>query len=167
MRRTGRKPVLSQVDVGEFLALSDNGVARRKGVQTLSYLCRVAGIQARNGEWKQVRETCRELRRLDPKRYVRGKFEAWFLLSFIRRLLEELSASARESGGSITVSAQLSDSNVVQLLVRAVPVPQPLASFLEFHFKQAGDASTVSVQTTAHHSAWRRLNQWVRRHFRT
>ena len=163
VRRTGRRPVLTDVNLGDFLTWSESGVARRKGARILRSLGRVTKIEPRHGEWKQVRQTCRELRRLEPKRYVRGKFEAWFLLGFTRQLLEELSAMARESGGSISVSAQLSDSNFVQLLVRAVPIPQPLASFLEFHFKHGGDTAAIGTQPGARSRVWGRVRSWFRR----
>jgi len=161
VRRSGRRPILADVNLGGFLRFSDSGVARRGHVPILRYLGRVTQVELRAGEWRQVRRTCRELGRLESKRYIRGKFEAWFLLGFIRQLLAKLAALAIESGGSIAVNAQLSDSNFVQLLVRAVPTPQALASFLEFHLKPP--EATPRPGVTRANGILGRMRRWMRR----
>lgn len=122
----------------------------------LSYLERVTNLRARPSEWKQVRQVCRELKRMPAKRYVRGKFEAWFILGFVRNIQESLSRMARETGGSISVNVQLADSNFVQLLVRALPAPTSLSSFLDFHFKQDSVPSEISS------GIWSQIRSWFR-----
>ncbi len=91
---------------------------------------------------------------MPAKRYVRGKFEAWFLLGFIRRTHENLSRMAKEAGGSISVAVQLSDSNLIQLLVRALPAPASLSSFLDFHLRQ--EARPTDIKT----GIWGRIWSW-------
>ena len=156
MRRMGRRPILTDVNPGEFLKLIESRVERRGCVRILGYLERVTKIEPRPGEWKQVRQTCRELRRLESKRYVRGKFEAWFLLQFIRKMEETLSAMARESGGAISVNVNLTDSNFIQVLVHALPTPQSLSSFLEFHLRPDRG---VPLKKEA---IWKRILSWFR-----
>ncbi|HWY59460.1 MAG TPA: DUF4435 domain-containing protein [Terriglobales bacterium] len=159
MRRTGRHPILNDVNPGEFLVFLNSRVTRRNSVRIIPYLERVTKVECRPGEWRQVRQTCRELRRLEPKRYVRGKFDAWFLLGFIRKTEESLSAMARESGGAISVGVQLTDSNFIQLLVRASPVSPALSAFLEFHLRH--EAATQSSVGTR--GIWGRVRSWFRR----
>jgi hypothetical protein len=159
MRRTGRHPVLNDISPGDFLAFRDSRVARRGRVRILRHLERVAQVNFHPGEWRQVRQTFRELHRLQPKRYVRGKFEAWFLLGFIRKTEESLRVMAQESGGAVSVSVQLTDSNFIQLLVRALPIPHTLSSFLEFHLKHE-----VAPQNSRRTGGIReRVRSWFRR----
>jgi len=95
----------------------------------------VSEISLAPGILRQVRRNCGELRRLEAKRYIRGKFEGWFLVQFIKRLVEALSAVARQSGGSISVVVPLEDSNYVQVLASCLSVPNSLATFLAFHIR--------------------------------
>lgn len=136
VRRSGGRPILKDVSVAKFINLADHSVVR-KGF-CLAYLRRVTGVNAPDTTWRQTRRTCVELKRSNPKRYVRGKFEAWFLLEFVKRLLAELGRLSKQSGGSISVSTSLYESNLVEILVRGVPIPASLESFLNFHFR-SGD----------------------------
>jgi len=159
LRRVGKRPNLAGVNLGEFMILVDSGIARRKGTHAFAYLQSVTGISLPPGVWKQVRQTCVELKRMYHKRYVRGKFEAWFMLEFLKRLIAELGAVAKHSGGSISISAQLHESNFAQLLVRGLPIPLSLESFLGFHFTAPAGQSTP-VRANAITRALRQIGSW-------
>jgi hypothetical protein len=146
-RRAGHRPNLNDINPAEFLSFSASGIARRGSIRALEYLERVTQVQHQAGEWRQIRRTCQELRRLEPKRYVRGKFDAWFLLGFIRQTQEILGGIVRNAGGSISVSVQLTELNFIQLLLRGVQTPPPLESFLDFHFRPGADLSSRSTHT--------------------
>jgi len=139
MRRAGQRVVLTDINVGQFCGLSDQGTGRRCR-KHLSYLNRVSQTPERQNIWRDVRKTYRELQRLEAKRYIRGKFEAWWFVKFVNKLIEQLAEVAREENGSVSVSVALNENNYVQLLALAVPTPAPLASFLEFHLQGAADA---------------------------
>jgi hypothetical protein len=161
-RRAGKRPVLGSININELLALSDLGVMRRKQSRRFQYLTKVTGVISLPQSWRQIRRTCRELQRLSPKRYVRGKFEAWFLLEFLKRLMTELSLLARDSGGSISVSAQVYEANFTQLLVRGLPVPQSLEAFLNFHLKSPKPDITEG-RTAGTKWGWAKVLDWLRK----
>jgi hypothetical protein len=146
-RRAGNRPNLNDINPGEFLCFSASRIAKRDGIKALDYLEKVTQAQHRPGEWGQIRRTCRELRRLEPKRYVRGKFDAWFLLGFIRQTLEILGEIVRDAGGSISIGVQLTELNFIPVLIRGVPTPPSLESFLEFHFAPDADLPARSTLT--------------------
>lgn len=138
VRRSGQRPVLANLDVGKFVMVSDSGVRRRKGAGRLKYLASSTGIEPPVSVLRQIRRGCEELRRLRPDQYIRGKFEGWFLVQFIKRFVEALSSVASTSGGSVSVVSQLENTNYVQLLVRGLEVPASLKVFLGFHLGASG-----------------------------
>ena len=143
MRRAGHRVVLKDVDIGRFCCVSDSGTVRNSRRGMLSYLSRVCHTPNSPRIWRDVRKTCRELRRLEPKRYVRGKFEAWWFVEFVKRVIQQLVEVAGEAGGSVSVHASLSESNLVQTIGRAIATPTTLESFLEFHLRDNSGPHTV------------------------
>ena len=133
MRRQGSAVVLNDLQMGALFSLSDAGVSRRAGVRRLEYLSRVTQTPSPIKISGAIRRVCGELSRIDPKRYVRGKFEVWYLITVARRIITELDMVAAVSGGSISIVTPLNESNVAQLLVRGIRVPRALRSFLDFH----------------------------------
>lgn len=158
-RRSGQRPNLGNIALANLLLFSDSGFVERKR-NRLDYLCKVTGVQLPPGVWKPIRRTCLELKRLPPKRYVRGKFEAWFMLEMLKTLLAQLDREARQSGGAISVNTSVHDSNFVQLLVPGLPVPTSLASFLDFHLRSPEEAALESHQTILAR-AWRLLSKFL------
>jgi Protein of unknown function (DUF4435) len=133
MRRAGHRVVLADVDMGEVCKLSDSGTARRRRKGLLSYLQRVSQTPESRNVWRSIRRTSHELRQIEPKRYVRGKFEAWWFVEFVKRTTEKLVEVAKEEGGSVSVSVPLNKSNYIQVLAAAIPAPGALGAFLQFH----------------------------------
>jgi len=77
MRRAGRRVVLTNVRMGELCSLTNSGTSRRQRSRLLPYLNRVTQTPESKAIWRNVRGVSDELQRLEAKRYVRGKFEAW------------------------------------------------------------------------------------------
>lgn len=140
MRRAGNRVVLNDMNMGELCKLYDGGIARRIGCTGHSYLQRVSQTVVASNIWRDVRKTTLELLRLDPKRYVRGKFEGWWFVQFIKKAVQQFAEVAKEGGGTVTISVALNDKNFIQLLAGAVPPPPSLVSCLDFHLKTDGGA---------------------------
>jgi hypothetical protein len=157
MRRAGNKVMLAGVNLSELLAIGDSGVMRRPGSELVPYLLRVTQTPDPGPVWRDVRRTCRELRRLDPKRYVRGKFEAWWFIQFARKIVEDLIKIAGEECGSVSVQAQLHENSYIQLLCRVAPRPASLEAFLRFHLIR--DLPKVNPETQKSAPVLR----WIRR----
>lgn len=132
MRRTGHQVILADVDMGQFFEITDSGVRRRRGAR-LSTLARITKTQPFVAKWREIRKTCRELQRLPAKHYIRGKFEAWWFIGVIRKIVDTLVTVVREKGGSVSVSVQLNENSFVQLLARAISSPPVIDTYLRFH----------------------------------
>jgi hypothetical protein len=137
MRRNGSRVVLADLKLEKLFRFDGSRIVRNRMDEPMTYLCQVTQATDHANCWRQVRRVCRELDRQDPKRYVRGKFEAWFLVEFVKRIIADLVTVAAESNGSVSISTPLHESNFVQMLVRGVTIPGPLDSFLRFHLETA------------------------------
>jgi hypothetical protein len=137
MRRSGARVILSDLKLEKLYDFDGGRIVRVRAGPPIAYLCQATQTAPPANLWKQVRRVRKELDRQDPKRYIRGKFEAWFLVEFVKRVIADLGSVAAESNGSISVTAPLHESNFVQILVRGVQVPPSLDSFLRFHLEAA------------------------------
>lgn len=78
-----------------------------------------------------MRATCRELSARAPKTYVRGKYETWFLVEFVKRAVVHLKEAAGALGGRVDGTINLERSNAVMLLASLAALPESLDLFLQ------------------------------------
>jgi hypothetical protein len=157
-RRSGSNPNLNNINLGEIFEVSDNGLKRRQRVSRFDYLKRTAGVNQPSTIWRQVHLTCKELRRLPAKCFVRGKFEAWFFVGAGCRISDGLRRVSAETGSSVGVSAQLTTSSFIQLLSGGIPPPSELSSFLKFHLLSVSNSSKAAVRNAPKGYIRRRLS---------
>ncbi len=161
MRRAGARPNLNGIDLDKMFVFTGSGPKKRRFRNRVDYLVNVTGVEENTQSWRQLLQTCDELSHIEPQRYIRGKFYAWFVLEFIRRLIAEIDNLARKLGGAVSVSAQLHESNCIQILVRGVAIPSSLKAFLNFHF--ANNASVPhDMYVSPAATIWARLRIWLR-----
>lgn len=146
MRRSGSRVNLQDVDLGQLLQVTDNGNRKKPRRCTIAYLLRVTQTTSASPSWKHMKAACAELKRLAPKTYIRGKFEAWWLVEFCRRIVEALQMVVKEADGSIKIHAQLHANTFIQLLAAGVETPGPLSTFLAFHSKRGVKQSTADFK---------------------
>jgi len=84
------------------------------------------------------------------------------VVQFIKQLIKALSEVARQSGGSISIIAQLEDSNYIQLLARGLEIPPSLDTFWGFSpsvqpVEFASAAGAADLASVLHHSS---LVEW-------
>ena len=139
IRRSGYTPNLNNINLGDLYRVDDAGVKRRREVNRFQYIKTMTQVKDSKPVWRQVRSICFELKRMPSKRFVRGKFEAWFFVSAGTRIADGLRKVSTESGASVGFSAQLTPSSFIQLLSAAVPAPTELAAFLRFHLSSEDD----------------------------
>jgi hypothetical protein len=133
VRRSGQRPVLNDVNMGELFGVSIDCCVCVKSHGRLRYLARVTGVLKAPGGLRQFLQIARELKRIPAKRIVRGKFEAWFFVEFWKSLIAQMRALAKEAGGDVAVSVQLERSNFVHILAGRMVVPECLERFLALH----------------------------------
>jgi hypothetical protein len=136
MRRNRCRVNLQDIDPGELFRVTDDGSSRKPRRFAIAYLTRVTQATAPSPTWAHLRVTCKELKRLPAKTYVRGKFEAWWFAEFGRRILEGVQRVVTESGGSIKTSMPLHPNTFIQLLAAGIATPDSLDAFLSFHTRR-------------------------------
>lgn len=147
VRRSGRRPNLSDVNLGELFRFSADCSIHAKSAGRSRYMEHVTGTQGLAVQLRSLLQTARELRRMPAKRTVRGKFEAWFFVEFWKNLVGGLRALAKEVNGDVAVSVQLERSNIVQVLAGRVDAPVSLGRFLTLHLS-ASEAPPVAQEVS-------------------
>lgn len=151
MRRSGSRVILQDVDLGELCAVMETGKCKKATRTRISYLLKVTQANLPSPVWTEFRAACTELKRLTPKVYVRGRFEAWWLVQFCRIILVGLQQVVKEGNGSIRIHAQLHANTFIQLLGATIETPAPLSTFLSFHTKRA--STQIAVDSVSSETA--------------
>lgn len=138
MKRAGCKVNLHDVKPSELLDVTDNGTRRKPRRCAIAYLIKVTQTTPGVATWRLLRSTGRELMRLPPKSYTRGKFEAWWFVAFSQCILDGLMHVVGEANGSIKIRSQLTASTFIQLLSGGIATPARLDAFLAFHTNRGG-----------------------------
>jgi uncharacterized protein DUF4435 len=129
VRRRGLPVALQNLKLTEiFLFDSDLRIRRRNGV--VPYLTEKTGVPNTPRLWADIRTVIRSLRHLAPKQFVRGKFETWFLVEFVKAAIEHMQNAARLANGDIEVPVRVERSNVIALLAPYAPMPPSLDAFI-------------------------------------
>jgi hypothetical protein len=147
VRRAGLRPNLNDVNVGELFTVSDDCMIRARCGCRVEYLHRTTGIQKRADLTRRVLQTAKELKRISPKRVIRGKFEAWFFVEFWKHLIRQMRTLAREANGNLNERIQLERSNFVAVLGGRLEIPRSLELFLGQHL--VDNTQPIAGQPTA------------------
>jgi hypothetical protein len=75
----------------------------------------------------------RSLRLLHPKAFVRGKFELWFFVNFVKQAVDHLRSAAALHGGVVETTVPLEMRNAVSALAVHAEVPESLRDFMHRH----------------------------------
>ena len=94
---------------------------------------KVCGVTTPKGSWAEVSVFASRLKELPPKSWLRGKFEAWFLIKYLGMVLTTLRVIARESGGDAVMRTSVHSANFVEVLAPRIAEPESLGTFLSGH----------------------------------
>jgi hypothetical protein len=132
VRRKGLPVALQNLKLSELFSFdADLRIRRKTGV--IPYLTKKTGVPDTPLLWADIRAVFRSLKPLDPRRYIRGKFESWFLVEFIKAAINHLHDAATAAGGDIEVPVRVEQSNAIALLAPYAILPQSLDAFLATH----------------------------------
>jgi hypothetical protein len=148
-KRSAMRPNLNNVQLRELFVLSIDCRPRVRPGDRLAYFCRAAGIAIPQGAIGRVTEIAQELRRLPPKRYVRGKFEIWFLVEFFKALLAQMESAAREVGGKLKLRSPVEHGNITSTLAGRIQVPEQLDRFLRVNLPAQNGSQRASSSVDA------------------
>lgn len=122
-------PNINNINLGAHFK-SERTFSRIRPTQDKLNSC--CGTKHAPGEWKQIRRILYEFSATspDPKIYVRGKFELWFFVKFLRQLIRRLRASPAGFKGP---KIDLNMTNFLQIIAPRAPVPPSVAEFLDYN----------------------------------
>lgn len=133
VRRGKLKPNLNNLQLNRLFSIDDNlRVHRTRGC--LPYICTSTGVPHDPKLWAGLSKTAADLAARYPKTFVRGKFETWFLVEFLKKAVHQLTDAARACGGSVEVMVQVERRNVIALLGARISSPVSLDTFLARNF---------------------------------
>jgi hypothetical protein len=75
------------------------------------------------------KQALKKLKNLEPKKYIRGKFELWYLISFLIDLTKIL--TERNQAKRAMIKIQLTNENAIEVLSGKIPYPKSLNEFLD------------------------------------
>jgi hypothetical protein len=99
---------------------------------TFNGLCTTFRIAPVSIDKRKYFSLMRKLKKHEPKRFVRGKFELWFLINFYKKLIEII----KSQGYRLKVRTNLSEDNAVELLGPRLAEPAEIGEFLNNMFVQ-------------------------------
>jgi hypothetical protein len=129
VRRKAISVSLQNLDLAEMFSLDpDLRIRRMNG--TIPYLAGKTGVANTPALWADLKSVIRMLKPMNPKRFVRGKFESWFLLRFVKAAVDQLQSAAQAIKGDIEVSVRVERSNMIPLLAPYGAKPSSLDAFV-------------------------------------
>jgi hypothetical protein len=132
-RSEGKKPNMSNVNMGKVVTLEEGGGVRRRreGFGEFRGAC---GIDE-NVSYRGLKKFILSLKREPAKRWLRGKYELWFLQQFLNRSFEMLIRANGRARGTRKISRPkaLEGGDLVELLSGRVAYPEELIKFLQRH----------------------------------
>ncbi|NOJ78164.1 DUF4435 domain-containing protein [Myxococcus xanthus] len=132
-RKHGRRPNLNNLELSKLIRLDGSGRIVRHG-KMLGLLDQLCGVASPARVWRGVRAAVEQFRRHDAKVYVRGKFELWFFVQFVRLSIEVLRAMPvpKSLNQNPDTRVMLTGDNAVTLLSgRGGGLPRDAIEFLD------------------------------------
>lgn len=134
LRRSGLNPDLNNINLARFFYINNNLTLEKQreiifedGIDILDQMCGVTTPVVCRLDSSSV---AKELADLNPKMYVRGKFELWFFVKFIQRLIEALHLALSEMGENVRVRTPINEGNAIEVLGPRLQIPLSLEEFL-------------------------------------
>lgn len=127
MRRSNYRVTIANIEMSDLFEVDSALTIRRRRVRLREYLWRKCSVSSAKA-WNELLPVVRELSALPPKRFIRGKFELWFLVAFLLRMPDVL--STKFGVQACGVKTHLTHSNAVEVLGPRLPIPPGLNAFL-------------------------------------
>ncbi len=134
-RRCGQRPCSENIRIKDMFEVKAGRLHTRKapgGCRTQpAYLCKKFKL-TRRGLISSYKTAMKDLGRCkQPKRYVRGKYELWFLLSFCESIRQSAVGFCQALQKAPKPSTSLGEKNAVCLIGPRARAPRSLRSFLK------------------------------------
>jgi hypothetical protein len=131
LRRRGYHPNINNLSLIQICSFTDDLILEMKDPSEITDIMeRRCGVKTLPDFQMTISSISAELLSLEPKKYIRGKFELWFFVKFIEKLVHVLQESVKGSGGTLRVSTQIGEGNAVEILGPRANIPTSLDKFL-------------------------------------
>lgn len=129
-RMGGLEPALKNINLSKSISIDDNF-----DLAISSYLLReihdASGCSAPHPNIFSLRKYLERLRSLEPKHYIRGKFELWFFVTFFQKAANVLSQKGEQGSIRAVIKTQINLENAVEILASRIRTPRDLSLFLD------------------------------------
>jgi hypothetical protein len=125
MREQGKKPNLNNVNLGSVFELVPSARVKRK-VGGFNRFRRSAGLGGESVSPREIARWIRALRHVEPKRWVRGKYDLWFFRTYLFLLL----SSYHSPTCNWRIPSPLREDRIFEALGGRVAPPASLEAFL-------------------------------------
>jgi hypothetical protein len=130
-RRNQNRPNVNNVKLAQICSLDDDLTLQcAEFDESMKAMERMCGVETSADFSMMISTIITDLISLEPKKYIRGKFELWFFVKFIEKIEEVLRKSILDRGGSLRVSTKIGESNAVEILGPRARIPSSLETFL-------------------------------------
>ncbi|HEY0738661.1 MAG TPA: DUF4435 domain-containing protein [Herpetosiphonaceae bacterium] len=136
LKRNGYRPTLNDIDLSQVFVFNEELVLEtRESVKKdgeIAIIGRKCGVSNVVIPSASIDAIIAELTLLDPKKYIRGKFELWFFVKYIEKLID-IFGKMQHLTGKVNVKTRISESTAVAFLGPRLRVPPSLDAFLSFN----------------------------------
>lgn len=131
-RRKGLKPNVNNVKLNEIYTFNQDLTIQFSSIKDLfAHLDRVCGINCAEDLTTVLPLIISELAKMDPKKHIRGKYELWFFIKFIEKMIVVLKDTCTQDNESFKVRTQIGEANAVEILGPRVQMPESLKDFFQ------------------------------------
>lgn len=131
-RKHGVNVNLNNVNLANLIRMNDELIPVKQPAALTRFLraCGCAGVVVPQREYRKIRN---EVKDLKPKRILRGKFELWFFIKFLKAAWEALSGARLSSKRVVKVTFDPSLGNLFAVMSGNLFYPSSLDAFLDRH----------------------------------
>lgn len=128
-QRIGNNPILKNIKIKALFKINEDldVLQTIDDSELINTLDSQGKVKIEQGWEKEINNISHEIKGINPKRFIRGKFEVEFFVEFIKKLREELNRTPKKQNIHIDVAT----SNIIDILGPRVKCPPCLDYYLK------------------------------------
>lgn len=134
LRKLGERPELDNIKPKDMFFFTEkleiklkNDFCPRRRIQYLRKSCSTTLMP---NHISLLKQTVRELKSTPPEQFMRGKYDMWFVVTFIKQVIIQLQETAKKEHKAFKTRVELAESNFFILIASRILCPSDLDAFL-------------------------------------
>tara|TARA_R110001599_G_scaffold331474_1_gene546278 strand:+ start:3167 stop:4075 length:909 start_codon:yes stop_codon:yes gene_type:complete len=127
IKRNNIKVTLNEIDLGKLFRFSKEIDFKARGGKQTEYLEKITGVTTPENSWGDILKIINEIRTMNPKVVIRGKFEIWFFIQFLIEYKDSLAKPNK-------VNTHLTNANCIEICAPRVIMPESLVRFIHENY---------------------------------